>query len=68
MIEAFRVGSIHSHFHADTASDGITLRFLKGVALENGGVPQKGEDVVDPANGPVITELSMMSLRVGPNV
>lgn len=50
--EAFRVGFIDAHFHANTAVEGITLRILGGVASEDGCRYTTREDFVDPVGDP----------------
>lgn len=44
--EDFRADFIWCQFDADGANSRIKLRFLEGVALEDGGGSTKGEDVV----------------------
>lgn len=56
--EAFRAGSIRSQFYADTAIDGITLRFSEGAESDDGDGFTTGEDVVDPPASPMLMNCS----------
>lgn len=55
--EAFLVGCNASHFHSDTAVDGITLRFLGDAVLKDGRGSTNGKDVVDPTVNPEVIKL-----------
>lgn len=55
--EVFRASSIGSQFHDDIANNGITLRFLKVAALEDGDGFTESEDVFDPPADPEVIKI-----------
>lgn len=57
MIEGFRGGYVGSQFHADAVFEGITVRFLESMPLDNGIGSAKSEDAVHSPADPEVIEL-----------
>lgn len=58
--EPFHVGSIYYQIHANTAINGIVLRFPGGTGSKDGGRTTQGEDVIVPLANPEVIELYIM--------